>query len=202
MSIMSAPCAAMSRACAMAIAGFTNWPPSENESGVTLRMPMTSGRPCASNAESWRGAAQRAPSAEEAIGAAIPMRADLRGPGNAVKRAWAASRGQQETSICNLERQLPGVVDPAHDVLLRRQQADKLALSVGLRHRLGEVAWIAVLQFLHGIDARCLQQFGIFLAHAFDAHAVGHVGPAEQTLFVDTGLGGQHLASFDRPRMF
>ena len=36
--------AAMRRACAIATCGSTNCPPSENESGVTLRMPITSGR--------------------------------------------------------------------------------------------------------------------------------------------------------------
>src|SRR6185437_14594753 len=66
---------------------------------------------------------------------------------------------------------------------------------------LGGVGSITIIQFLYSIDAGGLQQLGIFLAHAFDAHAVGHIGPAEQALFVDPGLGGERLAAFDRARL-
>ena len=38
---------------------------------------------------------------------------------------------------------------------------------------------ISIFEFFYGIDAGGLQQFGIFLAHAFDAHAVGDVGPVQ-----------------------
>src|SRR6476646_1867157 len=43
MSMMSAPSAIIRRACASARSGAMNWPPSENESGVTLRTPITAG---------------------------------------------------------------------------------------------------------------------------------------------------------------
>ena len=43
MSIMSAPSAIMRLACASARSGVINCPPSENESGVTLRTPITAG---------------------------------------------------------------------------------------------------------------------------------------------------------------
>src|SRR3974390_3012264 len=43
MSIMSAPSAIIRRACASARSRAMNWPPSENESGVTLRTPITAG---------------------------------------------------------------------------------------------------------------------------------------------------------------
>src|SRR5689334_2426625 len=42
-SIMSAPSAIIRRAAASARSGSKNWPPSENESGVILRTPMTAG---------------------------------------------------------------------------------------------------------------------------------------------------------------
>ena len=44
MSMMSAPCSSSSRARAKARSGSAYLPPSENESGVTLRMPMMSVR--------------------------------------------------------------------------------------------------------------------------------------------------------------
>ncbi len=43
-SSQSAPSASRARPWAMAAAGSPNWPPSENESGVTLMTPITSGR--------------------------------------------------------------------------------------------------------------------------------------------------------------
>src|ERR1700693_4461907 len=43
MSMMSAPSAIMRRAWARARSGATNRPPSENESGVTFRTPITAG---------------------------------------------------------------------------------------------------------------------------------------------------------------
>src|SRR5215475_10581373 len=49
MSRMSAPSAASRCACASAAAGSMKRPPSENESGVTLRTPITIGRPRASS---------------------------------------------------------------------------------------------------------------------------------------------------------
>ena len=44
MSRMSAPSSTRRSACASAVPYVECWPPSENESGVTLTMPMISGR--------------------------------------------------------------------------------------------------------------------------------------------------------------
>ena len=46
-SRMSAPSATMRRACSIAASGSRKRPPSEKESGVTFRTPITSGRPSA-----------------------------------------------------------------------------------------------------------------------------------------------------------
>ena len=43
MSMMSAPSAIMRLACASARSGARNLPPSENESGVIFRTPITAG---------------------------------------------------------------------------------------------------------------------------------------------------------------
>src|ERR1700757_287364 len=45
--MMSAPSSTSRRACATAAVGSRKRPPSENESGVILRTPITSGRPLA-----------------------------------------------------------------------------------------------------------------------------------------------------------
>ena len=45
MSMRSAPSAARRQPCSTARSRLSNNPPSEKESGVTLRMPQTSGRP-------------------------------------------------------------------------------------------------------------------------------------------------------------
>src|SRR5690242_4863136 len=55
MSSRSAPCSAMALAWAIAVAGSRNLPPSEKESGVTLRMPITTGRPRPSRPDSAVG---------------------------------------------------------------------------------------------------------------------------------------------------
>ena len=44
MSMRSAPSAIIRWACSTARSGLAYWPPSENESGVTFRIPITSGR--------------------------------------------------------------------------------------------------------------------------------------------------------------
>jgi hypothetical protein len=47
-----------------------------------------------------------------------------------------------------------------------------------------------VLQLLDRVDARCLQQLGIFLADAGNPHQVGHVGPFQQPGFIEPRLLG------------
>ena len=62
----SAPSACMRRAWTIAVSGSMNCPPSENESGVTFRIPMTIGRPSASRSLSSRDAALAATGPETA----------------------------------------------------------------------------------------------------------------------------------------
>jgi hypothetical protein len=71
----------------MALAGSKNWPPSEKESGVTLRMPMTSGRPSLSSADSASG-----PAVCTVAGIAVSLSVVLRA--NAMR---LASRGRPRT---------------------------------------------------------------------------------------------------------
>src|SRR5450631_2725511 len=193
MSRMSAPCAAIAAAWATALAGSMKRPPSEKESGVTLRMPMTSGRPSASNAESASRTGFCAGSAAASKVRASPMAVALRWKARGCQEA--SLRGRAGLFIADLELQLLGVFDPVADHFLGRQQADHFALLVGLGHRVGEIGRVAILELLDGINAGGLQQLGIFLADALDAHAVGDVGPAQQPLFVETGLHGEHFAS-------
>src|SRR5258708_6263827 len=80
-SIMSAPSATMRRACAIAASGSRKRPPSENESGVTLRTPITIGRPKPSNRASVSDVS-------------VP---DLSVPGASVPEASLAARGLLET---------------------------------------------------------------------------------------------------------
>src|SRR5207253_979741 len=58
---------------------------------------------------------------------------------------------------------------------------------------------ISILEFFYRIDTGGLQQLGIFLADAFDAHAVGDVGPTQQLLLVEAGLLSEDLTAFYRP---
>ena len=77
----------------------------------------------------------------------------------------------------------------------RGKKSNKLALLVGLAHRVGEIGRIAVLELPDGIDADGLQQAGITLPHSLDPHAVGRVRPSEDARLVEAGLGGQEAAS-------
>src|SRR5258708_253321 len=56
-------------------------------------------------------------------------------------------------SVGDFLRKLAGVLDPARHQLLRGKKANQLSLPVGLGHRFSEPGRIAILQFLHGIDA-------------------------------------------------
>ncbi len=174
----------------MATAGSMNWPPSENESGVTLRMPMTSGRPSVSN----RARASGGAGGVSVMVRACAMPVALRGRAGAVK----PTRAGVGCSVRNLDRQLLGVFDPAADDFLGRQQPHHFQLLVGGRHRFRQFGRVAVFEFLHGADAGCQQQLGIFLADAPDASAVAAIGPAQPLLLLDVGLEGQFLASLQR----
>src|SRR5260221_310622 len=51
-------------------------------------------------------------------------------------------------AIGDLGSQRLGLLDPAHDELLGRQEANELALPVGLAHRFGEIGGIAIFELL------------------------------------------------------
>ena len=106
MSMMSAPAASIARPAAMAPAGSLKSPPSEKLSGVTLTMPMTSGRSKAKPAHEARRAARAAscPATRPSLPApccvaqrrsvaratAAPIRAPSR---SASASTWAKARG-------------------------------------------------------------------------------------------------------------
>src|SRR3569833_3723528 len=149
---MSAPSSIIARACAMVMAGSKNRPPSENESGVTLRIPMTSGvRPRPSKAASGSRACCTGP----VMGLTVVM-------GWLCARAPAAVKDgprRRKRSVFDLERQLAGVLAPARDGALGGQEPNQLALPVGLGHRLGELARITDLEVIHRVHAGGGKQF-------------------------------------------
>src|SRR5690348_10654688 len=170
---MSAPSSTSRCACASAAAGSRNRPPSENESGVTLRMPITSGRPLARRAASRlpAGAAparERAPRVTFAVTVLAAMAfVPLRQSGGRVPliawlcaaipvessggepRSGLKSVGGRRHSIADQRRQFFGVLNPASDRIHRRQNADQFALGVHLRHDLPELLRIAIAEFIH-----------------------------------------------------
>src|SRR3569623_893354 len=190
MSRMSAPSSIIARACATATAGSKNCPPTENESGVTLRMPITAGCRRASSAAS--GSCDRFGAAGMGLARVI------------IGWLCAGSLGLSRMartgprSVLDLERQGPGVLDPARDDALGGQEPHQLALAVGLGHRLGELGRIADLEVLDGVDAGGGEQLGVFLADAPDPHAVGAVRPAQKLARVEPGLAGKLTALLQR----
>src|SRR6185312_11094185 len=180
MSRISAPCAAISRACAMATAGSKNWPPSENESGVTFRMPMTSGRPSRNRRASAFGVVS-------VVAVARAMRVALRWAHRPVKERGPAS-------VADLQWQLLGAVDPARHHAFGRQQPHQFAALVGFGHGLGEIGRVAHLQLFHCVYAGCGQELGIFGADALHPHAVGEVRPAQELARTESGLLREKLA--------
>src|ERR1043166_5967993 len=193
--MMSAPSPIIRSACAMAAAGSAKRPPSANESGVRLRMPITIGRRSASSRSSGCGGA-----VADAVRGTMLTAGALRRPWGRVKQSRRAARryiqGPSPPSIGYLQRQLPGLIDPAPHPPFRRQEPHQLGLLIGFAHRRGELGDIAVLQFLDRIDADRLEQFGVVFAHALDAHAIGKVRPAQDGLFVDTDFRGKLFAPF------
>src|SRR5215471_5951312 len=126
MSMMSAPSAAMRLPCAIASVGSRKRPPSENESGVTLRIPMTNGRPSANRRASHDcGASPRARSIWLEW-PAIVMTVACAAPPHRVKRRPLPRRlgAATDLSIGDLGGQRPGLLDPAHDQLLGGQETD------------------------------------------------------------------------------
>src|SRR3954471_7376659 len=98
-------------------------------------------------------------------------------------------------SIRNLRRQLFRLGDDVADRLFRGQDAEELFLLVGIPHALGQPCRISVGELAHGGDAGGADQADLGPAHAGDAHVVGDVGPFQQQLLADAGLGGERLAA-------
>src|SRR6202795_496228 len=221
---MSAPSAARRCAWAIAAAGSRKRPPSENESGVTLRTPMTSGRffsrrsrnTLAAGAESategLREARLTAVSLAIASGvlgavAAYRMAVALRGRGKRVKPRTGNAKGQETAmgrerqwegrSITDDGRQLLGALDPALHRLLLRQQPHQVAL-IGFAHFVDQVLGVAEFELVDGFDADGAQQLGIFPTDAFDPHTVGGGDPAENALGIGAGHFGKLQPLFRR----
>src|ERR1700733_13518555 len=178
---MSAPSAARRCAWAMAAAGSRKRPPSENESGVTLSTPMTSGRRFAKRLRnrSVRGAAPGAEKLRKSRLVAVSLamvlvvpwpqtrskqasRASLCAVGcgeSSRRRAPPAGSALRWTarSVADQRRQLLGAFDPALHRALLRQEPHQLAL-VGFPHSLDQVLGIAVFELVDGFDADGAQQ--------------------------------------------
>src|SRR6266545_3664274 len=87
--------------------------------------------------------------------------------------------------VADLERELLGVLDPAHDQLLGREEAHEPLPLIGLCHCACEILGLAITQLPHRIDPHFLQQAQIALAHAFDSHVVAGVGKSQQAFLID-----------------
>src|SRR5215475_15775845 len=174
---MSAPSSTMRPACAIADTGSTKRPPSENESGVMLRIPITAGRP---NARRRRNRSGCRASCD--VTALMTLR-------------YAAATTCQGASIGDFQRQPLGILDPARDRLLRRQEVHELALGVGIAHRLGQALGVAMLELSHRVHAGGADQHRVVVSDALDAHTVGAVGPCQQDLLVNAYPCGEFLAS-------
>src|SRR5262245_38457707 len=128
---MSAPAATIRRACSIAASGSRKRPPSENESGVTLSTPITSGRPCASSRPAGSGATAVARSELTEDGWASVMTVALR---RSRERCQAGRppetrrrRSAQSSPISDFQLQLLGVLDPPRHQVHGGQEADQLA---------------------------------------------------------------------------
>src|SRR3974390_1458162 len=151
MSMMSAPCLTTSSAGAIAFPGSKKRPPSENESGVQLRMPITSGRPRSSRPASHEGGVSAInvwPVGSPYTLMALLWAADARLSSRAVSLAATRTR---KLFVGDFELQFLGALDPIADHLFGRQQIDHFASLVGFRHRLGEVGTVQVLGVLYGL---------------------------------------------------
>src|SRR6516165_8375425 len=153
----------------MAAAGSRKWPPSEKESGVTLSTPITIGRPSASRRASGSGDFFSS-RAEPATGRTSVMAVALR----------RSREGCQAPT-------LPAAWVYRYVIFWGSFRACSTQRITGF----GEAGGVAISQFFHGLDADRAQQASIFPAHAFDAQLVGDIGPAQQPLLVDFGLGGE-----------
>ena len=67
---------------------------------------------------------------------------------------------------------------------------------IDLEHLGGKILGVAVLEFLDGVDAGGLEQFGELRAYAVDAEEVGVVDPGKDAGVVDAGRLFERLAAF------
>ena len=105
---MSAPAARSARPCAAASSAPGNRPPSEKLSGVTLTMPMTSGRASDSPAQSGRGALNDASRASMCCSSTAPRAAaQLRSRGSGANAESTASPRRAKSSTAEKPRGPP-----------------------------------------------------------------------------------------------
>src|SRR5438046_1439297 len=132
----------------MACSELKNRPPSEKLSGVTLRIPIITGR---------RSPSSFARASEPSFGEARLSAGGSEGNGwagfttLALRRGKERSQGARDRAVTlilvhDLERQIFGVLDPTDYELFRGQKTDQLLGLVGLRHGFCEVCGIAVLE--------------------------------------------------------
>src|SRR4051794_29876046 len=141
-SMMSAPSAIMRRACASARSGATNWPPSENESGVTLRTPMTAGYGLDNKP---RNPGRSIETADVAVLAGVAiMRSICAVPAWESRQASRVGAGLTERPLTALvgdfRLKLAGLCDQLFDRLFRRQNTDQLAPCIHFFHVLRQAA--------------------------------------------------------------
>src|SRR5207249_704791 len=105
MSMRSAPCSIMAKACSTAASGLSYRPPSENESGVTLRTPMSK--------------------TPELSGIGRPLALRISEPGMVLRFGmegspqprWGQSREVRRMRVCGKEGNSSLVTDPTADTL-------------------------------------------------------------------------------------
>src|SRR5689334_16215148 len=145
--MMSAPSATRRCACAKALSGARNFPPSENESGVTFSTPITAavGRDSSPRSTGWSDGAVVAACLE----GALTMGSLCAVPAWESRSATTVSPGL----VADLRLQLAGLGNQLLDRLFGRQNADQLPFDVHLFHVLGEPCRIAQRQLPHSGDA-------------------------------------------------
>src|SRR5262245_59509615 len=190
MSRMSAPAAAMRRACSMARCGSRKWPPSEKLSGVTLRTPITTGRPRPKSRAS--SVFTRAPAAARAgcdgVGRAWLTPLALRRPGRGVKTpglAGVVSRSPPK-SLCvpsdrrpgsHLQLASPVALGPFGAILVGDLQLELLGVLDPPDHELLGGAETDELLLLVGLRHRLGEDGGLAIAQLTHRVHAGFVQP-------------------------
>ena len=191
--MMSAPSATRRRACAIAVCGSRKRPPSENQFGRDIehahdqRAPLCQKalQQVAAGRQAARGRSMMIQTRSHAI--AFASSNDACGFG---KSSMEGSRNIRP-SIADDRRQFLGALDPAlSPTFTDGNNCTKFALPIGLASSGRPAFRVAEFEFVDGFDAGRRQQFRIFPADAFDAHAVGRSDPVEDTLVVGADLRG------------